>query len=230
MSDAVKRIDHSRYLELLAGASVLERDRHGEKVLVLPDGALVKIFRRKRWLSTASVYPYARRFVANARRLAERGILSVQVLDFAYCPAVARHLVTYQPIPGTTLRQAMQSPAAVGWPLLDDFAQFVARLHHKGIYFRSLHFGNVIVSPDGSELGLIDVADLSFHANPLTVRQRVRNFSHMLRYREDQAALREYGWAKFFDAYLAAASLAPQEGHILKTRLRNIAASFPAAG
>ena len=215
----MKRIDHSRYLELLAGAEVLERDGHGEKVLALADGTLVKIFRRKRWLSTASLIPYARRFVRNTHRLAERGILTVSVVDLAYCPAVARHLVTYRPLPGTTLRQALRDSASQRRTLLAAFAHYIARLHQKGIYFRSLHFGNVIVPPDGGELGLIDVADMSVQGRPLTPRRRVRNFSHILRYREDRLALRESGWPEFLDNYLETASLPPAVVPALRDRL-----------
>jgi len=207
----MRSIDQETYRQLLDSAKIIERDGHGEKVLALPDGTLVKIFRRKRLLSTALVFPYACRFVRNARRLAERGIVSVRVLDTAYCPALARHLVTYRPLPGETLRQALQSDGPQRQTLLAAFAAFVATLHRKGVYFRSLHFGNVIVPPAGGPLGLIDVADLRTYAWPLPSVQRVRNFSHMLRYAEDRAALQAYGWQKFIDNYLAAASLPPRQ-------------------
>jgi hypothetical protein len=218
----MKRIDQDTYEQLLASATVLERDGHGAKVLALADSSLVKVFRRKRWLSTALVFPYAHRFARNARRLAERGIVSVRVLDTAYCPALARHLVTYRPLPGVTLRQALKAAADQRPHLLAAFAAFVAILHRKGVYFRSLHFGNVIVPPDGSPLGLIDVADLRTYAWPLPSAQRVRNFSHMLRYAEDRAALQEYGWPNFLDGYLAAAALAPRHTLRLHRRLQPI--------
>jgi tRNA A-37 threonylcarbamoyl transferase component Bud32 len=216
---AVKRIDHSRYLELLTEAKVLERDGYGEKVLALADGTLIKIFRRKRWLSTALFLPYARRFVRNTRLLAERGVLTVCVVDTTYCPTVGRHLVTYQPLPGATLRQALEDLTSERRRLLLVFAQYVACLHRKGVYFRSLHFGNVIVPPDDGQLGLIDVADLSLHARPLSIRRRVRNFRHMLRYAQDRAALRECGWADFLNCYLAAEVLPARTRQMLLDRL-----------
>lgn len=225
----MKRIDPETYQQQLASATVIERDGHGEKVLALPDGALVKIFRRKRWLSTALFYPYARRFVDNVGRLAERDILTVRILEIAYCPAVARHLVTYRPLPGTTLRHALKASPPGHPVLLGAFAALVADLHRKGVYFRSLHFGNVIVPPDGGRLGLIDVADLTIRSWPLSVRQRARNFTHMLRYREDHKALMDYGWARFLDGYLQAAALPAGATHNLQTRLRPLAELFPAA-
>lgn len=206
----MKQIESSHYLELLAGATVLERDGHGEKVLALRDGTLVKIFRRKRWLSSTLFYPYAYRFVSNARRLAERQVLCVDVMDIFHCPDMARHLVVYRPLPGTTLRAALNAAVADRGTLLTGFAAFVASLHGKGIYFRSLHFGNVIVSPDGGELGLIDVADLGFCPGALPVRKRLRNFRHLLRYSKDTEVLCDYGWERFLKAYLDAAALSPQ--------------------
>lgn len=221
----MKQIDSSRYLELLAGATVLERDGHGEKVLALADGTLVKIFRRKRWLSTALFYPYARRFVRNASRLAELQVPCVDVMDIFHCPGMARHLVVYRPLPGTTLRAALSDVATDRQTLLTSFAAFVASLHGKGIYFRSLHFGNVIVSADGGELGLIDVADLDFCPGALPVRKRLRNFRHILRYRKDSDFLCDYGWEKFLRAYLDAAALPPQAARTVMTRLRYLASA-----
>lgn len=217
----MKRIDQTQYLALLANAGVLERDRHGEKVLALPDGSLVKIFRRKRLVSTALFFPYARRFVANAHRLAGLGIPTVQVIDAAFCPAVARHLVTYQPLPGVTLRQALAATGAPCRALLTEFARLVATLHQKGIYFRSLHFGNVIVAPDGG-LGLIDVADMNFRTGPLSPRQRLRNFRHMLRYREDRTVLRDFGWPDFIDTYLAVTGMSTRQVQQLHSRLTSL--------
>ena len=203
----MKRIDRSEYLQLLSSATVIERDANGEKVLALQDGRLVKLFRRKRWLSSALFFPYASRFVRNAGILAERDILTVKILAVAYCTAVERHMVTYRPLPGKTLRQALASSKPDRSRLLAEFAHFVADLHRNGVYFRSLHFGNVIVPGVGQKLGLIDIADMSFHRSALPVRLRARNFKHMLRYREDVGYLEEFGSRRFLDQYLAAARL-----------------------
>jgi tRNA A-37 threonylcarbamoyl transferase component Bud32 len=207
----VKTIDQQHYLTLVASATVLERDAHGAKVLALPGGEFVKLFRRKRWLSSALFFPYARRFIRNAARLARLGIPTVTVLDAAYCPAVRRHLVTYRPLPGMTLRQALAAAETDGMALLREFAQFVALLHQRGVYFRSLHLGNVIVPDQGTGLGLIDVADMSISRSALPAGQRARNFRHMLRYREDVGYLKQFGSAWFLEQYFAAANLALPE-------------------
>lgn len=222
----MKRISQQRYQEMLADAAVLERDDHGEKVLAMPDGTLVKIFRRKRWLSTALLLPYARRFVRNARRLAGRGVLSVQVIELAYCPETARHLVTYQPLPGTALRQRLNPTDRQRHALLADFARYIALLHQKGVFFRSLHFGNVIVPEDSSGFGLIDVADMQLKNRPLNVAERARNFRHLSRYAQDNEALLDFGVDRFVAAYLAAAGLAEREQHAFRQKLTRYAPLF----
>jgi hypothetical protein len=59
------------------------------------------------------------------------------------------------------------------------FTDFVIRLHSLGIYFRSLHLGNVVVTPAG-ELGLIDFSDLRIYRRPLPMFMRRRNLRRML--------------------------------------------------
>lgn len=223
VTSSFRRVELAEYQALLNACQILERDAFGAKVLVTPDGRIVKLFRRKRWLSTALLQPYALRFIRNARRLAAHDILSVQVLDAGYCPAAARHLVTYQPLPGSTLRQTLTAADAERPLLIDRFAGYVATLHQKGVYFRSLHFGNVIVSVDQRQLGLIDVANMNFCVTPLSVRQRLRNFCHMLRYRVDQEFLHEYGWPRFVNDYLAAAGLPPRDAELLRVGLQRLA-------
>jgi phage gp46-like protein len=62
----VQTLSHDAYLALRADATVLERDLHGDKVLQLADGSYLKLFRRKRLISSAAWYPYAQRFADNA--------------------------------------------------------------------------------------------------------------------------------------------------------------------
>jgi hypothetical protein len=62
----LKRLVHDDYLAMRAGATVLEADGFGDKVLRLADGTMLKLFRRKRLFSSAAWYPYAQRFADNA--------------------------------------------------------------------------------------------------------------------------------------------------------------------
>lgn len=216
-----RRLEPADYRALVDRCQVIERDGFGEKVLQTPDGLMVKIFRRKRLLTTATVFPYALRFVRNVTLLAKRGVASVEVLDYACCSPLQRHLVTYRPLPGMTVRQALQCRVFDPSELLAAVSRFVAELHRKGIYFRSLHFGNIIVSPEGGQLGLIDVADMTIRPWPLGSRLRERNFRHMLRYREDTASVREFGWPRFVDFYLEAAHLSVRDQRTLLRLFEN---------
>ena len=44
-------MEHSAYLALRENATVLEADGSGDKVLLLEDGTIIKLFRRKRLIS-----------------------------------------------------------------------------------------------------------------------------------------------------------------------------------
>ena len=61
----MKRVALEDYLKLRDGGELIERDRHGEKVVRRPDGTMLKLFRRKRLVSSALFYPYAQRFADN---------------------------------------------------------------------------------------------------------------------------------------------------------------------
>jgi hypothetical protein len=147
----MSKITLSSYDSLIDRSIVIERDAYGEKVLVTPDGHYIKIFRTKKRLSTAAIRPYALRFQSNAEKLACLGIPTVQVHSVSYCPENRRHLVTYRPLPGETLRAALKKEEGQDG-LLAGFARFLAKLHRRGIYFRSIHFGNVSVMSSSSPI------------------------------------------------------------------------------
>jgi len=175
----LQTLTHDAYLALCAGAQVLERDLHGDKVLRLANGDYLKLFRRKRLISSAAWYPYAQRFADNAVALRQRGIPCPELVAVYRIPAVKRDAVLYHPLAGRTLREIIaageESPDLR--VRLDDF---IARLHSSGIYFRSLHLGNIVLTPSG-ELGLIDIADMRVGSRPLRVHQRRRNLQHLQR-------------------------------------------------
>ncbi|AMA47370.1 BUD32 family EKC/KEOPS complex subunit [Pseudomonas alabamensis] len=181
-------LDHTAYLTLREGARVIEADGSGDKVLQMPDGRFLKLFRRKRWLTSAALFPYAQRFADNARRLRALGIETPEVLAVYRIKSIERDGVYYAPLAGSTLRQLIQQGTATD-TLRERYGAFVARLHDQGVYFRSLHLGNVVLTP-AQVLGLIDIADLSQRGRALGPNKRLRNFQHMLRYREDRAWLR----------------------------------------
>ena len=203
----MQELDHETYLKLTTGADVLERDKYGDKVLRLADGSFLKLFRRKRLLSSALIYPYAQRFSDNAGLLRKRRIPCPQVIAAYRIAALARDAVHYQPLPGQTLRQIYKEQSeSSALELRSRLGAFIARLHEQGIYFRSLHLGNIVRTPQDS-LGLIDIADLKGHSSPLGKNKRLRNFRHLLRYAEDRNWLLASDNQALFNAYLASAGV-----------------------
>lgn len=180
-------LSHDAYLALRANATVLERDLHGEKVLQLEDGSYLKLFRRKRLISSAAWYPYAQRFADNAEALAQRDIPCPRVIGVCRVPDIVRDVVHYWPLEGQTLRQLVQQRSASD-SLREQLFAFVERLHLAGVYFRSLHLGNIVLTPD-HQLGLIDIADLRAGHRPLLAYQRRRNMRHLYRATDDRTWL-----------------------------------------
>lgn len=194
----MQTLDHSLYLNLREGADVLEADGKGDKVLRLADGSMLKLFRRKRLLTSALWAPYAQRFADNCQALRERGIECPTARKVYRVPSIERDAVHYDPLPGQTLRQLLAAPGHEG--LRGQLGTFIARLHEAGVYFRSAHLGNVVLTPQNT-LGLIDIADLRTYRKPLRKSLRLRNFKHMLRYRQDRAWLLQDN--QFLEHYLA---------------------------
>ncbi|WP_349971880.1 phosphotransferase [Pseudomonas caspiana] len=201
----MQALDHAHYLALVEGAEVLEADYSGDKVLRLTDGSMLKLFRRKRLISSAAWYPYAQRFADNCITLAQRAVPCPKVLSVFRIAEIQRDAVHYAPLDGKTLRQVLNEPTSDD-ELRTELGRFIAELHEKGIYFRSAHLGNVILTPQGT-LGLIDIADMKTFRGPLRKSLRLRNFKHMLRYTEDRAWLLGQNNQAFINGYLGAQTL-----------------------
>ncbi len=201
----MKLLTGKEYRELVDSARELERDAFGVKVLLRPDGRIIKLFRIKRWFSLAMIYPYSLRFRRNTERLRQRGISTVTVEQVFYCHAIRRHGIIYRLLRGDALADLLRSQPDRS-DLLEKLAGYIALLHAKGIYFRSLHLGNVLLLENG-DLGLIDVADMRFSRRPLSVGERRRNFQHLFRRREHLVFYEHFGRERFLAAYLDAAGL-----------------------
>lgn len=199
----LKKLDLDAYRQLREGGTVLESDLYGEKVIRLDDGAFLKVFRRKRLISSALFYPYAQRFADNCQAVAAKGIPCPEVIGVFRVAGLQRDVVHYRPLPGLTIRQLLA--AGLGEVESNDLRRrlgvFIAGLHRQGIYFRSLHLGNIVLTPQG-EIGLIDLADLSVRRGALGAQGRSRNMRHLQRYRDEMAWLRQDGL--FDEAYAGA--------------------------
>lgn len=202
----VQKLGAADLEQLSSAAQVIEEDGLGPKVLRLSDGSFLKLFRRRRWYTSGSFNPYSERFAVNSEQLRQMGIPTPQVLNL-YRLDDGSSAVHYAPLPGHTLRQVLQSitAPAVRQALVERFGKFMAQLHEKGVYFRSLHLGNVLVLEDG-EFGLIDLADLRIYPTPLSLSLRQRNLRHMQRYTVDKRWLFEDHLDALLQGYAMTAS------------------------
>jgi hypothetical protein len=168
---------------MIVGASVLEADSYGAKVYRLQGGNILKLFRRKRWFSSALLRPYSKRFIDNAVQLEKLGVPTLKVVHFYDLEQPGMTAVLYQPLPGETLRQLARAPGFSWAQALPALIGLIRELHRSGVYFRSLHLGNIVVTPDKT-LGLIDIADMRFFKAPLSESLKKRNVQHFARYIE----------------------------------------------
>lgn len=168
------------FLALSEGARRLEWDDFGPKVLALADGTIIKLFRRKRMVTSAALFPYASRFARNAEKLQKLGVPVPDVLGVARIQGMGRDMVRYRPLPGRTLRELLEDGLSGERleALKAQFTRFVIGLHDNGVYFRSLHLGNVVLTPEG-QLGLIDFSDLRIYPWRLGSYLRARNMRRM---------------------------------------------------
>jgi len=175
------RLPQAALNQMIESARVLEADSFGPKVYLLQDGNILKLFRRKRIFSSALIRPYSKRFIDNAAELQKLGVPTFQVLKFYQLQTPGMTAVLYQPLLGETLSQIASKPGFSWQQSLPALVGLIRSLHESGIYFRSLHLGNIVVTPD-NRMGLIDVADMRFLRAPLPKHLIKRNLQHFARY------------------------------------------------
>lgn len=182
-------LQHDDYLALRKDGKVIEQDGHGDKVIILTDGTFLKLFRRKRLITSAAIWPYAQRFADNAAKLKQLGIPCPEIISVYRIPSIQRDAVHYHPLPGLTLRQLRQGEGDCPADIREQFWAFVDKVHDLGIYFRSMHLGNVVLTPEG-KLGLIDISDMKIKRAPLSSSLKERNLKHILKDAQDALWLR----------------------------------------
>lgn len=200
---------------LISNAEIIEEDGLGAKVLRLEDGSFLKLFRPRRWYTSGSFNPYSQRFARNSQQLTTLGFTTPRILDL-YQYADGSTGVRYEPLPGRTLRQALAASPdleAQG-ALVRQFGRYLGQLHERGVYFRSLHLGNVLLLDDGA-LGLIDLADMRLLPGALSLSLRQRNLRHMQRYEQDRGWLFETHVSQLLAGYAEVAGASAVE------RIRN---------
>lgn len=196
----------------LAMGDVLEADGRGPKVVRLSHNQLLKVFRPRRRLWLARLLPQAQRFKRNAEQLFAGGITVPGVNECLWLDkAQAVSGCIYTPLPGCSLEQIYRRSRSEFDHLVPQFATFIQQLHQRGIYFRSLHLGNVLLLPNG-EFGLIDFLDVQFKPAPLTPWLIKRNLAHLHGYlRRNQVD--DFPWIALRTAYAQAAQDSTKPRH-----------------
>lgn len=187
----------------LSHGELLEKDSFGPKVVRLADGRLLKIMRSRRAPFLARLLPSAQRFSRNAQRLQQVGIATPLIDENLWIDrdkAVSACL--YQPLPGEPLDSLFRHDKPRFMSLLPQLAAYIYRLHQRGIYFRSLHLGNILLTPDG-DFGLIDFLDLRFKRAPLSKGLVKRNFEHLRGYLQ-RRKVEGFPWDELLAAYALA--------------------------
>lgn len=199
----MKSIAKEEYEKMRLGAKVLSADSSGDKVLQLADGRVLKLFRIKKTISSAYLYPYSLRFADNAIKLQKKGIPTVEIADVFKIKGISKTAVMYRPLEGITIREIAHENNTFNEKFVENLGAFVAELHERGIYFRSIHLGNIVQMPSG-ELGLIDVSDMKVQRRPLSFSKRVRNFPHMVRVKMEFPELykRRYAFVRGYNKRL----------------------------
>jgi len=166
----------------LANGEVLERDARGPKVVALDSGPYLKIFYTRRHPLLARLFPFAKKFAHNLKILNQVDIPTPELVETFWLDKQAGLTgCIYRPLPGKTLEQIYNgNPEALNADI-QKLAKFIKRLHANGIYFRSLHLGNIVITPNG-EMGLIDVLDMKKNKKSLSRRLARRNFNHLQSY------------------------------------------------
>lgn len=197
MSIPKTRVTDEQFAVMVANAKILESDTHGPKVFLLDDGRFIKIFRRKRLVSSALLVPYSQRFIKNAEALRRKQIPTLTPRQHYLLPDSRFRAVLYDPLPGKTLYGASEE-ADFDWnDHVNKLAEFIRHLHEKGVYFRSLHLGNIVQCENGS-LGLIDISDMRIYSGALSAMMRKRNMAHFSSYLKRENLLESFPYAALY--------------------------------
>lgn len=221
----LKSMSKEEFEALVRSATILEavgKRKNRIKVARLQDGRILKMFRRRGLKLTSKIRkPYCVSFKDNADKLISMGIPSIHVEDTFYVEHMQQHAVVYPLLSGIDFRTKLtDTKAKERKQLIERFAEFVAELHLKGVHFRALHLGNIIITEE-QEFGLIDVADMTFRSRSLKISERCRNFEHITRYKKDIRLLTEEDPDIFIEGYITAAKAEPKDASLLRAAFQH---------
>ncbi len=227
------RVGAAEFEALCAAGSVLERKQATGEIKVVRfsesiPALIIKVWHPKKLVSSARLNPYDRRFRRHARRLRALGFTAPLVCGWGSIgftgSLVRSRFVCYEALPGVSLREL--KPDAD----LPSAARFIARLHDRGVDFRSLHMGNLLQTEDRRH-GLIDLTDCRFLRGPLPTELRIRRIAYFCTHKRDAAfMLQSERWLEFVEAYCQAAESDAVTAPRLRAGLASFKAMQPAGG
>lgn len=200
-----------------ADANLIKTTYDRPKLLESAQGKMIKVFYAKhKRFSSNHRKPYALRFSENAVRLQNNGIRTPSVDPLQYCKEYDAYILTYSKIPGENTRILANLNHQF---IIPRIAEYIASIHHKGIFFRSLHLENLLYD-DIHGFALLDIVDVKFMTRPLHNFLRYRNLKHMFRIADDREFWQKYGVHQFMNIYFEVANLSAFSKGTLKILLK----------
>lgn len=192
------------YNALVRQSDILLTGKRGPRLLATCDNQLVKLFPARKLMSSNRLIPYAKRFVANAIKLQQRNIVTVQPTRYGKILGTPSYYVQYPKLAGKDMRALINEGSQIN--LLAEIAIFIATLHRLGIFFRGIHLANLL-RLENKQIALLDITSVKFKSKPLSLDQRKRNILHLLNNLDDQPIFIKFGIHKFLECYFLAADL-----------------------
>ena len=158
-----------------------EADDLGDRKTFHKKNEVIKIFITRGRITSGFLNSYANRFIKNSIKLKEHEISSIEItseLAFQYNNRLSG--VSYKYIPGKTYRDLGNK---ITKEMITDLAKYISIIHKKGIYFRAMHLGNILLH--NKKLFLIDIAKIHFYPWSLFIFTRARAFRRMIKYKDD---------------------------------------------
>ena len=160
---------------------VEKADDLGHRKTFYKKNEIIKIFNVRGYISSGFFNTYASRIIKNSIRLKDYEIPSIEItneLAFQYNKRLSG--VSYKYIPGKTYRDLGNK---ITKEMITDLAKYISIIHKKGIYFRAMHLGNILLH--NKKLFLIDIAKIHFYPWSLFIFTRARAFRRMIKYQDD---------------------------------------------
>lgn len=209
---SVQRLTDIAYIQLVGDAQVLKLRRGKPAILLTSDQRIIKHIYRRPWFSSSRIWPYAERFINNAKLLHQRGIRVPTIRGRYFYPTFGCDILVYDYLNGNSLfTYALEN----NFSYLEKTPAFLAKLHELGIYFRDFHLDNIIVH--NNEFALIDISSVKCRRLPcgLNFKYRAKNIAQLFSKNEDQEIYRIFGKNNFLRRYVKSAQLCRRKTALL---------------